>query len=65
VPVLKQLFCFGFCDLHQLVCLAGFWRQRGRKEGRKEENWACFVGGRILLQQLEFLVISRFFAACF
>jgi hypothetical protein len=40
-------------------------RKEVRKEGRKEENWACFVGGRILLQQLEVLVISRFFAACF
>jgi hypothetical protein len=40
-------------------------RKEGRTEGRKEENWACFVGGRILLQQVEFLAISRFFTACF
>jgi hypothetical protein len=40
-------------------------RKEVRKEGRKEENWACFVGARILLQQLEFLVSSRFFAASF
>jgi hypothetical protein len=24
-------------------------REEGRKEGRQEDNWACFVGGRILL----------------
>jgi hypothetical protein len=69
--VLCACFETEFCVLDFLIFIGlCVWldfgdREEGRKEGRKEENWACFVGGRILLQQLEFLVISRFFAACF
>jgi len=67
-----QFFLIPICQtsfsLLLLLLLLGCYsheRKEVRKEGRKEENWACFVGGRILLQQLEVLVISRFFAACF